>query len=116
VPGTIWVYEAGDIDGSWTGGVESAKVGIIMPINPVVGDVYRQEFALGDAEDMGEILSLTASESVPGASCTGDCVQTRDFSPLEPGVEAHKYYAPNIGVILEVEDGDRVELISMTKP
>ncbi len=126
--GNVWYFgeiaknfedgELTDIEGSWTGGVDSAKVGIIMPINPVVGQVYRQEFALSDAEDMAEILSLTASESVSAASCTGDCVQTRDFSPLAPGVEEHKYYAPNIGFILEVdvENGDRVELISMSKP
>jgi len=126
--GNVWYFgeiaknfedgELTDIDGSWMAGVESAKIGIIMPINPVEGQVYRQEFALDEAEDMGEILSLTASESVPGGSCTGDCVQTRDFTPLEPDVEEHKYYAPNIGVILEVdvESGERVELISMTKP
>jgi hypothetical protein len=33
----------------------------------------------------------------------GDCVVTKNFSLLEPGVFARKYYAPGIGVFLEVE-------------
>ena len=37
---------------------------------------------------------------------------TRDFSPLEPGIEEHKYYAPGVGLIVELDpaSGDRVEL------
>lgn len=128
VEGNVWYFgeiaqnfedgELTDIDGSWMAGVEGAKIGILMPINPVEGQVYRQEFALGEAEDMGEILSLTATESVAGASCTDNCLKTRDFTPLEPDVEEQKYYAPNIGVILEVdlETGERVELIEMITP
>jgi hypothetical protein len=128
VEGNVWYFgeiaknfedgELTDIDGSWTAGVEGAKIGIIMPIAPEVGQVYRQEFALDEAEDMGEILSLTETESVPGASCTDNCLKTRDFTPLEPDVEEHKYYAPDIGLILEVdlENDERVELIEMIKP
>jgi hypothetical protein len=33
----------------------------------------------------------------------GDCVVTKNFSLLEPGVFARKYSAPGIGVFLEVE-------------
>jgi hypothetical protein len=37
---------------------------------------------------------------------------TNDFSPLEPDVVEHKYYAPGVGLILEVnpDTGERVEL------
>jgi len=105
-------------DGSWIAGVDFAQPGIIMfgDLLDKVGTVYRQEFALGDAEDAGEVESVTASESVPGGSCTGDCVQTRDFTPLEPDAEESKYYASGIGLILEVdaETGDRVELQTFT--
>ncbi len=109
-----------DIEGSWTAGVEGAKAGIIMKAEPAVGAVYRQEFSLGDAEDMGEVLSTTASASVPapGASCDGNCVLTRDWTPLEPDVEEHKTYAPGVGPILEVdlETGERVELVEFAAP
>ena len=81
---------------------------------PAVGTVYRQEFALDEAEDGAEVLSVTGTESVPGGSCTATCVVTRDFNLLEPDGEEHKYYAPGIGLILEVdpETGARTELIS----
>jgi hypothetical protein len=39
-----------------------------------------------------------------------------DFTPLEPEVFEYKYYAPGVGLILEVdpETGERVELVEMT--
>jgi hypothetical protein len=89
-----------------------------------VGTTFRQELSLGNAEDAGEVLSVTASPDpqVPGYSCEDKCVQTRDFSPLEPDVEENKYYKSGVGVVLEVgfEDGEptgeRVELIAGPTP
>jgi hypothetical protein len=125
--GSVWYFgesakkfENGEIvgvEGSFKAGIDGAKPGIIMKATPAVGDVYRQEFALGDAEDAGEVLSITGSETVPGATCTGTCVVTHDFSPLEPDANEQKFYAPGIGVILEVDvaaGGTRLELISVT--
>lgn len=105
-----------DLDGSWRAGEEGAKPGIIMKAAPRVGDVYRQEFALGEAEDVGEVLSLGGQARVPAASCS-NCLVTRDFTPLEPDVEEHKFYAPGIGLILEVdqETGERVELVEIRR-
>jgi hypothetical protein len=104
------------LEGSWTGGVESAKPGIIMEATPKVGDVYRQEFALGNAEDAGEVTSTTGVETVPAASCNDHCLVTRDFSPLEPDVEENKYYMSGVGLILEVDPatGERNELVSFS--
>jgi len=103
------------VEGSWTSGVDGAKPGIIMEAAPAVGDVYRQEFLLEEAEDMGEVLALDGAETVPYGSFNGLHV-TRDFTALEPDVNENKYYAPGIGTILEVdlETGDRTELISVT--
>ncbi len=105
-----------DIDGSWKAGRDGAKAGIIMPAIPSVGSILRQEVAWGDAEDVFEIISTTGTESTPAASCVNDCLITRDFSPLDPGVEENKYYAPGVGPILEIdlETGDRVELIEFS--
>lgn len=126
--GNVWYfgeiarnYEDGelhDLDGSWTAGVDGAKIGILMHADPMEGDVYRQEFALGEAEDMGEVLSLTGTASVPAADCSGDCLVTRDFTPVEPDADENKYYAPGIGLILEVDvaTGARVELVEMSAP
>ncbi len=106
-----------DIEGSFKAGREGAKPGILVLAAPQVGDAYRQEFALGDAEDVAEVLSISGSESVPAASCTNDCLITRDFTPLEPGVDENKYYVPGVGTILEVDDeGNRTELVEFTMP
>ena len=107
-----------DLDGSWRAGVDFAKPGILMKAAPVVGDIYRQEFLLGEAEDIAEVVSTTASESATAANCTGDCLQTKEYTPIEPGEIEYKYYAPGIGLILEEkpESGERLELISFFIP
>jgi hypothetical protein len=106
------------VDGSWKAGRDGAKAGILIPAAPEVGDVIRQELLYGEAEDVIEILATDATESAPGGSCTGDCLETRDFTPLEPGDEERKYYAPGIGLIVEVdpESGERLELIELILP
>ena len=42
--------------GSWEAGVDGARAGIVMPAHPRVGDTYRQEFYLGEAEDEARVL------------------------------------------------------------
>ena len=105
-----------DIEGSWKAGRDGAEAGMLLPFDPQPGDVIRQEFAQTDAEDVIEILAVDATEAAPGGACAGNCLLTRDFTPLEPGVEENKYYLPGIGLIVEVdlETGDRVELVSFT--
>lgn len=95
---------------------DGGKAGVLLPFSPTPGDVIRQEVKYTDAEDVVEILSLTATESSPGGSCAGDCLQTPDFTPLEPDVEEHKFYVPNIGLIVELDldSGERLELIDFT--
>jgi len=107
-----------NLDGSWTAGVDQAKPGIAMEAAPQVGDVYRQEYLLGEAEDMGEVLDLYGSETAPAASCSGNCVVIRDFTPLEPDANEHKYYVPGIGniVTVDVTTGDREELVELIQP
>lgn len=126
VDGSVWYFgeiaknfedgELVNIEGSWKAGRDSAEAGIIMQAAPTVGNVYRQEFALGNAEDAAEVISTTGSASVPGASCASSCVVTRDFTPISPGADEHKYYAQGVGFILEVdpETGERLELVSVS--
>jgi hypothetical protein len=105
-----------DIDGSWKAGRDGAEPGILLPFAPEPGQVIRQEFAQGDAEDVIEVLAIDATEMAPGGVCDGSCLLTRDFTPLEPDAEENKYYVPGLGLIVEVdvESGDRVELVEFT--
>ena len=113
------------IDGSFKAGRDGDKPGIIFLAAPSVGDTYVEEASLGNAEDATVILSVDYAygrdpdldKLVPRRLaqllCAGDCVVTRNFSLLEPGVFERKYYAPGIGVFLEVEleSGEVVRLV-----
>jgi len=101
--------------GSWESGVDGAKSGIIMKANPKIGDLYRQEYYAGEAEDMGEVISLNETLTLKYNNFS-DCIKTLDYTPLEPNVKEHKYYCPKVGgVVLEVslDGGERAELISI---
>ena len=102
-----------DIEGSWKTGRDGSKAGVLIPAEPEVGDVIRQEVAYADAEDVIEILSVDGTQSAPAASCSATCLVTLDFTPLEPDAEEQKFFAPGIGLIVEVdpESGERLELI-----
>ena len=108
------------IDGSWKTGREGAKPGIVMYANPEVGETYRQELAWVEAEDVAEVVATDADESANGGkfSCDHMCVETRDYTALEPDANEHKFYAPGVGLMLEVDltNGARNELISYTHP
>jgi hypothetical protein len=100
--------------GSWEAGVDGALPGIIMKADPRPGDAYRQEFYRGHAEDMGEVVRIGASETVPFRSLDGLLV-TQDWTPLEPKVVEEKFYAKGIGLVLETKvrgGSGRNELIS----
>ena len=112
------------IDGSFKAGRDGDKPGIIALAAPRVGAIYLEEFSLGNAEDVTEVLSTTYSyghnaeldASVPRALaellCRGDCLVTKNYSLLEPGLFARKYSAPGIGVFLEIENtGEVVRLV-----
>jgi hypothetical protein len=88
-------------EGSWEAGVDGAVAGIIMEAAPQVADGYRQEYYAGHAEDQAWILSLGNRIDVPYGRLHR-VIRTMEWSPLEPNVVDEKYYAPGIGIALEV--------------
>src|SRR5262245_48626283 len=104
------VPELVDIEGSFKVGRDGAKPGIIALASPKPGDVYLEEFSLANAEDVTEILSTTYTfgndpeldhlvpQQLADRFCSGNCIVTKNFSLLEPGIIARKYYALGIGV------------------
>ena len=107
-----------NLDGSFIAGVEGAQAGIIMLGDPMVGDVYRQEFALGDAEDAGAVLSLATDifdeDGVvtfdnPDFDCNGLCLKTEDFIANEPDGTEFKFFKAGVGFVAEqLPDGEVV--------
>jgi hypothetical protein len=108
--------------GSFKAGVEGSLPGLQMAAPPVAGTVYRQEFSPNNAEDAAQVLSTTyrfgddadldrfVPKALAQALCAAaDCVVIAEFSPLEPGVPARKYYARGIGFFLDIKvDGGEV--------
>jgi hypothetical protein len=104
-------------EGSWEAGVDGAQAGIVVPAEPRVGMTYRQEYYEGEAEDSAEVLSLDARAVVPFGAF-GGVLKTKDYTPLEPGLLEHKYYARGVGPVLAVavsNGGGREELVSFTR-
>jgi hypothetical protein len=125
--GNVWYfgedakdYEGGKVvstAGSWEAGRDGAMPGTIMKASPKVGDIYKQEYYKGHAEDTAEVLDLTGQATVPYGSYTGVLV-TKDWTPLDDTVIENKYFARGIGLVLEdkVKGGSgRSELIAVTR-
>jgi hypothetical protein len=112
--------------GSFKQGRNRDKAGVIMQARPRAGQTYLEEFSLGNAEDVSEILSAGYSYGLNGEldrlvprdlalrMCNRDCVVTKNYSLLEPGVLALKYYARGIGFFLEIkpDEGKAVQLVN----
>jgi hypothetical protein len=104
-------------DGSWEAGVKGAKAGIVMRANPRIGDVYRQEYYPGHAEDMAKVLSRNKPVAVSYGSF-GHALETSEWTPLERGVLEHKYYVKGVGNVrtIMVKGGSEEEhLVSITR-
>ena len=103
-----------DLAGTWTAGVDGARPGIAMKAQPAVGDFYRQEYLLGEAEDLAEVKSLTESLTVAGGSCSNNCLKTEESSPLAPGDVESKFYKQSVGLLRTVEPtGEHVDLVQI---
>jgi hypothetical protein len=104
--GTVWYfgedtkeYEEGKVvstKGSWEAGVDGAKAGIIMQADPKVGQSYYQEYYPGEAMDMARVLSFDASVTVAYGSFD-EVLETREWTPLQPGFSEKKYYVRGVG-------------------
>ncbi len=120
--GNVW-YFGEDVDnykdgklkdhaGAWIAGVKGAKPGIWIKARHVVGDSYRQEYYKGEAEDMVKVVAvdLTVTTNI---GVYKNCTKTYEWTPLDPESKEHKYYCPDAGGLVLVEDitnGERSEL------
>jgi hypothetical protein len=125
--GNVWYmgedtkeYDGGSVvstSGSWQAGVDGAQPGILLPANPRPGMAYRQEYLKGEAEDAAQVLSLNQRVKVPFGSFD-QVLTTKDYTPLEPSVVEHKFYARGVGPVLAITvsgGSGREELISFQR-
>ena len=122
--GNVWYFgeislnfedgQISDLDGSWKAGEDGALPGILIWATPEIGQVYRQEFLLGEAEDYAEVVSLTETVVSNEIEYT-DCLQTFEGTPVEPDAAEYKFYKFGVGLILEedIESGERLELLAI---
>jgi len=142
--GHIWYFgeetidEEGSTEGSWEAGKDVdgvgslAEPGIVMLAHPDVstsdsvladsGLFYEQEYYEEVAEDMGKVKRLNASivlemDNNLATSEFTDCLQTKEWTALEPGSVEHKHYCAYTGLVLinELSGGPtvRVELVGI---
>lgn len=107
-------------EGSWEAGIDGADAGIVMLAHPKVGNWYRQEYSAGIAEDLAKVLRTNAPVDIALGSFDS-CLETKEWSPLEPGAVEHKYYCKEGGgnVLIEELKGKktlRTELTGDTLP
>ena len=106
--GTVWYFgeQTAELDrrgrvvsteGTWQAGVNGARPGVFMPAHPRAGQSFAQEHAKGVAEDHFRVVSVGATR-----------LETREWTPLEPGVLDKKVYARGTGTELEqtIKGGD----------
>ncbi len=120
--GNVWyfgeatqLYENGapaGTEGSWEAGVAGALPGIIMKGQPQHGDTYFQEYAAGVAEDMATVLDIGGTENTE-RDIYSNVLRVKEWNPLSSNSLEHKYYAPGVGLFLEVEGSKRLELVAI---
>jgi hypothetical protein len=123
--GNVWYfgedskeYQDGKVvstEGSWEGGKDGALPGIVMQANPTVGQTYRQEYYLGQAEDWANVLSVSESVTISTGTYS-NVLKINEWSGLDnPPIYEYKYYAAGIGFIMTkyVEGGYEMKLIEI---
>jgi hypothetical protein len=110
--GTVWYYgeRTAELDrhgrvtsreGSWRAGVDGARPGIYMPAHPRIGEEHAQEHYAGHAEDRFRVVRRHATVHVPYGDFPHSALETREWTPLEPGIRDGKWYAKGIGQVSE---------------
>ncbi|MCE4566207.1 hypothetical protein INQ51_17940 [Maribellus sp. CM-23] len=126
--GNVWYfgeyseeYEDGELvgtEGSWEAGVDGAMPGVLMFSNPKMGMKYQQEYYEGEAEDMAMVIDLHKMVEIDLGTFE-DCLETMEWTPLEPGAREHKFYKTGVGLLMELQPKEgriTVELVSVDMP
>lgn len=100
----VEIYKDGKIvghDGAWESGKDGARFGLMMPANPMVGQMYYQEIAPKVAMDRAKIVDLNSTVKVTGKDQKG-CLKIEETTPLEKGT-GYKYYLKGVGMVRDAD-------------
>jgi hypothetical protein len=86
-----------DHESEWHAGEKGARMGLMLPGKPKVGEKFYQEIAPKVAMDRVEVVSTDETVKTP-AGTFEHCLHLKETTPLESDV-SHKYYAPGVGMI-----------------
>lgn len=122
--GSVWYFgedtaelnAAGKVvttEGTWRAGRDGALPGIYMPAHPRVGQTGRQEYYRGHAEDHFRVVGLHAKVRVPFIASSA-ALETREWTPLEPGTLDQKLYVRGVGMVKEASLRGPVEVGALT--
>ena len=80
------------------------------------GNVWYFGENVADYEAAAEVIAVNQRVTVPAWTYAG-CLNTEDFTPIDPESSELKFYAPGIGNVRTInpDTGKRTELISIRK-
>ncbi len=107
--GNVWAFGGP----GWLAGVDDAQAGLVMPARPRVGDGFRREYAAGVAETSSEVLDVAASAQTR-LDVWDDLVEIRDIDPLAGRLDARRFYATDVGLVLSETAEATTELLTHT--
>jgi hypothetical protein len=105
--GNVWYFGEDDegldngqvisTEGSWHAGVDKAPPAFFLEGSPTVGKSFAHDYTKSDFA----VLSLAGKVTVPFGAFT-DALVTKEWSPVEPDVEMHKFYVRGVGLVRDV--------------
>jgi hypothetical protein len=100
-------YKSGKISGhggAWLLGQDTQKPGLLMPAHPKTGDKFKSEDVASISWEADEVVSLTETFSTPAGKFS-NCLKIKERA--SDGGTEYKLYAPNVGVLAEMDsDGN----------
>lgn len=116
--GNVWYFgrDTGTAHGSWRAGMDGAQPGVVMLADPMVGEIYQQQFAPDVAENEAKVISLNEDLAI-SLGRFSEVLKIRETSRLDPEVITEKYYGKELGLIRSqrVQGGDdNLELADIT--
>jgi hypothetical protein len=106
-------------EGSWEAGVDGALPGYLLLADPSPGVCYQQEYYADEAEDVAKVLRLNANVTLENGDSYEECLETKEWTQLDPGNVEKKYYEKGVGLVLieELKEKSvRVELMEIIGP